>query len=70
MDVVNALLKKETIDLIVIFGAIVVGIVLVLGALTVFLKLARVEKIGVGGIECDPEDEKEPVKKTTRRRVK
>ena len=70
MDILKELLKKETIDTVLLLGVIIIGVILILAMLMVFLKVARVEKIGVGGIECDPEDEKPSVKKTTRRRVK
>lgn len=69
MEIVNELLKKETIDTVILLGAIIIGIILILGMLTLFLKVARVEKIGVGGIECDPEEEKSQVKRTAKKKA-
>lgn len=66
MPVVNELLKRDTIDLIYLIGFIVICVILILGMLIVFFKVARIEKIGLGGIECDPEEGK-PVKRRTRR---
>jgi len=68
MELGKELLSKNTTDLILIFGVVVVGIILVLAMLMIFFKVARVEKIGIGGIECDPEDEKPAVKKTFRKK--
>jgi len=68
-DIWKELLGKNVLDLVLVFGVVVIGIILVLAMTLVFFKVARVEKIGLGGIECDPEDEKPAVRKPARKRT-
>jgi len=66
-EITTALVNKSTMDFAVFVGVIVAAVVVLLIVAMVFIKVTRLEKIGIGGIECDPEDEKSARKKTVRK---
>jgi hypothetical protein len=66
-DVTTKLLEKTTVDLIIIIGAVVGAVVIIILMAILFFHYARVKKIGLSGIECDPEEEKHVVRRTKRR---
>lgn len=71
-DLAREALSKSNLDFGIKIGIIVAAIAVVLRMVGSFFVRTRIEKIGIGGVECDPKDEpkaKPAAKPATKRKL-